>query len=153
MVFKGIRKLTCIFLPAWAGDGNTFKKLIPETVTDGKLSLFQYDFSPGNGFYCGDRNDKGSMDATKLIRWQDGFQVSQVHQGCISVCRRFDNSIVTAGFNKNDIAKHLERFREGSAEDNRFIALVFVDIIANIERIGDHAVNIADAVVDLKEKK
>ncbi len=55
--------------------------------------------------------------------------------------------------NKNDIAKHLERFREGSAEDSRFIALVFVDIIANIERIGDHAVNIADAVVDLKEKK
>ncbi|MFA5542884.1 MAG: Na/Pi cotransporter family protein [Bacilli bacterium] len=55
--------------------------------------------------------------------------------------------------NKNYIVKHIERFREGTADQNRFIALVFVDIIANIERIGDHAVNIADAVVDLIENR
>ena len=50
---------------------------------------------------------------------------------------------------KNDRIKHIERFRDGSAEQSRFIALVFVDIIANIERMGDHAVNIANSILHI----
>lgn len=52
---------------------------------------------------------------------------------------------------RNDRIKHIERFREGSVEHSRFIALVFVDIIANIERMGDHAVNIANAILNVNE--
>lgn len=48
---------------------------------------------------------------------------------------------------------HIERFRSGTADSNRFLAMVFVDILANIERIGDHSVNIADAVVDYLENR
>lgn len=55
--------------------------------------------------------------------------------------------------NRSYRLNHIERFRGGSAENNRYIAMVFVDILANIERIGDHCVNIADAIVDLLENR
>lgn len=44
--------------------------------------------------------------------------------------------------------RHIKRFRDGAAENSRYISMVFIDLLANIERLGDHSVNIADAVVD-----
>jgi len=38
------------------------------------------------------------------------------------------------------------------ASKNRYTAMVYVDLLSNIERLGDHAVNIADTVIDLREK-
>jgi phosphate:Na+ symporter len=43
--------------------------------------------------------------------------------------------------------RHLNHFRDGFADKNRYFAMVYVDILANIERIGDHAVNIVDTVL------
>jgi phosphate:Na+ symporter len=42
--------------------------------------------------------------------------------------------------------QHIIRMNEGLCEGNA--GIVFVDIISNLERIGDHAVNIAEAVLD-----
>lgn len=50
-------------------------------------------------------------------------------------------------------ARHIKRFRDGAAENSRFISMVFIDILSNIERLGDHSVNIADAVIDHLENK
>ena len=49
--------------------------------------------------------------------------------------------------------RHVERFKQGVSEKNRYAALVYVDILSNIERLGDHAVNIADTVIDFIEKR
>lgn len=49
---------------------------------------------------------------------------------------------------KQNRGRHLQRFFEGVADKNHYLAMVFIDIIANIERLGDHAVNIADTVVE-----
>jgi len=49
--------------------------------------------------------------------------------------------------------RHVGRFFQGVAQKNRYTAMVYVDILSNIERIGDHAVNIADTVVDLKQNR
>jgi len=49
--------------------------------------------------------------------------------------------------------RHVARFCQGVAEKNRYAAMVYVDILSNIERLGDHAVNIADGVIDLVENK
>jgi phosphate:Na+ symporter len=42
--------------------------------------------------------------------------------------------------------QHIIRMNEGACEGNA--GIVFVDIISNLERIGDHAVNIAEAVLE-----
>ncbi len=47
--------------------------------------------------------------------------------------------------------RHIKRFRQGVASKNRYTAMVYVDLLSNIERLGDHAVNIADTVIDLRE--
>lgn len=41
--------------------------------------------------------------------------------------------------------QHIQRLTEGSCSGQS--GIVFVDIISNLERIGDHAVNIAEAVL------
>ncbi|MBU9712112.1 Na/Pi cotransporter family protein [Evansella tamaricis] len=41
--------------------------------------------------------------------------------------------------------KHILRLNEGSCEASS--GIIFVDMISNLERIGDHAVNIAEAVI------
>jgi phosphate:Na+ symporter len=41
--------------------------------------------------------------------------------------------------------KHILRLTEGSCSPQA--GIVFVDIVSNLERIGDHAVNIAEAVL------
>ncbi|HEY9581539.1 MAG TPA: PhoU domain-containing protein, partial [Savagea sp.] len=40
---------------------------------------------------------------------------------------------------------HIRRLREGSCSLEA--GMVYVDIISNLERIGDHAVNIAEVVL------
>lgn len=45
--------------------------------------------------------------------------------------------------------KHILRINEGSCTGSS--GIVFVDIISNLERIGDHCVNIADAVLGYKD--
>lgn len=50
-------------------------------------------------------------------------------------------------------ARHIKRFRDGAAENSRYISMVFIDLLSNIERLGDHSVNIADAVIDHVESK
>ncbi|WNB93519.1 Na/Pi cotransporter family protein [Bacillus sp. NEB1478] len=42
--------------------------------------------------------------------------------------------------------QHILRMNEGACDGNA--GIVFVDIISNLERIGDHAVNIAEAVLE-----
>ncbi|WP_416151959.1 Na/Pi cotransporter family protein [Salipaludibacillus sp. HK11] len=42
--------------------------------------------------------------------------------------------------------KHIMRLNEGNCEASA--GIVFVDMISNLERIGDHSVNIAEAVLD-----
>lgn len=42
--------------------------------------------------------------------------------------------------------QHIMRMNEGQCEGNA--GIVFVDIVSNLERIGDHAVNIAEAVLE-----
>jgi phosphate:Na+ symporter len=42
--------------------------------------------------------------------------------------------------------KHIIRLNEGSCDGSA--GIVFVDMISNLERIGDHSVNIAEAVLD-----
>lgn len=42
--------------------------------------------------------------------------------------------------------QHIMRMNEGQCDGNA--GIVFVDIISNLERIGDHAVNIAEAVLE-----
>ncbi|RLQ98330.1 Na/Pi cotransporter family protein [Falsibacillus albus] len=44
---------------------------------------------------------------------------------------------------------HLLRLNSGDCTGQA--GIVFVDIVSNLERIGDHAVNIADAVLELKQ--
>ncbi|MFD2679977.1 Na/Pi cotransporter family protein [Bacillus seohaeanensis] len=44
--------------------------------------------------------------------------------------------------------KHILRINEGRCSGQA--GIVFVDIISNLERIGDHAVNIAEAVLDVE---
>ena len=44
-------------------------------------------------------------------------------------------------FRKN----HILRLNEGSCSAQA--GMVFVDIVSNLERIGDHAVNIAEAIL------
>jgi phosphate:Na+ symporter len=44
--------------------------------------------------------------------------------------------------------KHILRLSEGQCSAQA--GIVFVDIISNLERIGDHAVNIAEAVIGEK---
>lgn len=45
--------------------------------------------------------------------------------------------------------KHILRLNEGLCSGSA--GIVFVDIISNLERIGDHALNIAQEVVGKKE--
>jgi phosphate:Na+ symporter len=49
--------------------------------------------------------------------------------------------------------RHIERFAKGVAEKNRYSAMVYIDLLSNIERMGDHAVNIADTIIDLHQKR
>ena len=42
--------------------------------------------------------------------------------------------------------KHIIRMNEGRCDGSA--GIVFVDILSNLERIGDHAVNIAEEVLD-----
>ena len=42
--------------------------------------------------------------------------------------------------------RHIARMNEGKCDGSA--GIVFVDIISNLERIGDHAVNIAEDVID-----
>ncbi len=46
--------------------------------------------------------------------------------------------------------KHIIRLNEGACTGTA--GIVFADIISNLERIGDHAVNIADEVLDERQK-
>ncbi|UCZ54540.1 Na/Pi cotransporter family protein [Bacillus shivajii] len=45
--------------------------------------------------------------------------------------------------------KHIIRLNEGSCDGSA--GIVFVDMVSNLERIGDHAVNIAEAVIGEEE--
>uniref|UniRef100_UPI000A935BF6 Na/Pi cotransporter family protein n=1 Tax=Bacillus sp. JCM 19041 TaxID=1460637 RepID=UPI000A935BF6 len=42
--------------------------------------------------------------------------------------------------------QHIQRMNDG--ECSGAAGIIFVDIISNLERIGDHSVNIAEAVID-----
>ncbi len=59
----------------------------------------------GNGLYGSYGNNIRTVDAAKLIGWQDRFQMPEVHQGRKKAFCSFDRGIITAGFNKYDIAK------------------------------------------------
>lgn len=48
--------------------------------------------------------------------------------------------------NKNARNRHVERLASGSDSGNKYISVVFVDIISNIERIGDHCTNIIESL-------
>ena len=45
--------------------------------------------------------------------------------------------------------KHIIRLNEGQCTGQA--GIVFVDIVSNLERIGDHSVNIAEAVLGLRK--
>ena len=49
---------------------------------------------------------------------------------------------------KNLRKTHIRRLNEGRCETNA--GIIFLDIISNLERVSDHASNIANAVIDLK---
>jgi len=48
-------------------------------------------------------------------------------------------------FRKN----HITRLNEGSCSAQA--GMVFVDIVSNLERVGDHAVNIAEAILGKRD--
>lgn len=56
-------------------------------------------------------------------------------------------------WNAENRNRHIKRFRDGAAENSRYISMVFIDLLSNIERLGDHSVNISDAVVDLVQNR
>jgi len=64
-----------------------------------------------------------------------------------------DQDDVLDDLNRVTRDRHVSRFYHGISDKNRYSAMVYVDILSNIERLGDHAVNIADTVIDLHEKK
>lgn len=48
--------------------------------------------------------------------------------------------------NKDARNRHVERLAHGNDTGNKYISIVFVDIISNIERIGDHCTNIIETL-------
>ena len=44
--------------------------------------------------------------------------------------------------------RHIKRLNNGTCTGSA--GVIFVDITSNLERIGDHAANIAESVIDLK---
>ncbi|WP_088105572.1 Na/Pi cotransporter family protein [Halalkalibacter urbisdiaboli] len=72
----------------------------------------------------------------------------------IQALRNFDVELARTVISKENLIdkmertlrkKHIMRLNEGSCTGDA--GIVFVDIVSNLERIGDHAVNIAEAVI------
>lgn len=47
--------------------------------------------------------------------------------------------------------EHIRRLNKGQC--NAYAGVVYLDLLANIERVGDHASNIANDILDLKEQR
>jgi len=55
--------------------------------------------------------------------------------------------------NKEARNRHVMRLATKQDQGNKFITVIFVDIISNIERIGDHCINISENVSEAKRSK
>lgn len=97
-------------------------------------------------------NDLGREDIVGMLQFSEGMIKNALDSYRLNdyelAKKVVEQDVILDEMEQKNRLRHLNRFVDGVAESNRYLAMVFVDILANIERLGDHAVNIADTVID-----